>query len=115
MRELDARGLLPPVAFWLYNVESHRWRLTFAEKDINVKGARAEYGRMRDVLQEIPEPEDEDDYLMTLDDITLVDESAPIVKGLRKVMQPGSKRAVRLTNYYVDGAYIDDAYVYHAR
>lgn len=66
---------------------------------------------MQQVLAELSQ--NEDDYQMTLDDITLLSSNAPLVSLVRKVMKAGSKKSgIRLTNSAIDGTFIDDAYIY---
>ncbi len=103
--KLDASGVQPNAAFWLYDAEAQTWKLVIAEIEVGKNGPKHEYHRIRQLLDQISG--------ISLDDISLTTPDANVVQLLRSAVKTGSRiTGIRLRNNAINGTLIGDAYVY---
>jgi hypothetical protein len=109
VRKLDASGIPPDAAFWLYSPDSESWKLILVEVQLARQGPRAGYSAIQKVLAKYA------DELsgLTLQHLVLERPDARIVSLLRKALRtaPGVS-GVRFKSNVIDGTLVDDAYVY---
>lgn len=111
VRALEDAGRQPAAAFWLYNPESLSWRLVISDELVGTAGPLAAYRR----LQELLEQRREEFGGLTLANISLWEPDSVIVSSLRRgLRQEQPVEGMRLSNSYIEGSWIEDAYVYRA-
>jgi len=109
LRRLDSAKVAIKAAYWMYRVEPGRWRLVLASPDYNKIGPTKTIEKIQLALENIKE----EDGIVTLWDISVVDSTDSIVKAMKKALKKRKDVSVtRLTDTYIDGHYIDDAYIY---
>ena len=109
VRKLDASGLAPDAAFWLYSPDNESWKLILVEVTLARRGPRAGYAEIQKVLSRHA---GELSGLM-LHHLVLEKPDAQIISLLRKVSRTGrGVSGIRLKNNVIDGTLIEDAYIY---
>jgi len=106
---LDEGGIPLDAAYWLYRLESGRWKLVLASPLAASAGALGLYQHVQELLGGGVAPG------LTLGDISVVSPRDPVASGLHRL--PGVDRVAefRLTDGVVNGLSVDDAYVYRTR
>ncbi len=105
---LDSAGIPISAAFWLYFPEPQTWRLVLASTRVDKFGPRKVYHNIQTVLLKLP-----DSKRLSLSDITVVENNAPLVTSLRKALGLAKDvEGVRLGGNTIDGQYIEKAYLY---
>jgi hypothetical protein len=112
VRKLDASGLSPDAAFWLYDSELGSWKLVIAEMKVREEGSKRIYKQIQKHLGELGKSGAE---RLNLDDIYLLPREAPIVALIRSAIRTGPGiSGIRFTKNVVNGRLIDDAYIYRS-
>src|SRR6266550_4760732 len=78
-RRLDEAGFVVAAALWFYDPESNDWRLIIASPGVHTKGLKTFYKEVQSVLRTMPE----DEYAISLKDISVVDLSDPLISLLK--------------------------------
>ncbi len=111
-RKLDEADVDVQASLWLYLVEPNLWRLVIAEPKVRTDGAMRIYKTIQSLISKIPE----DQPKVMLKDISVLETNAPLISALRKLRKTRKKLAgMRLSREYVNGQFIEDAYVYRMK
>jgi hypothetical protein len=93
-------------AFWLYSSERDEWVLYLAVPGVDEMGSMKLYKRLQSILAK-------ESSALTLGDLDVIDTNAPLVRSVRKLVRrhkgPGG---VSISGNYIDGQFIEKAYVY---
>lgn len=112
VESLDARGIPVTGVLWLFDAESHRWRLIVASPWVSQPGiGPIETLRgIRDVLEALKK----NDHSIRLSDVYLYDDKDRLIKTLRRAVRTGRHdvAAIRCTRTWVDGEFIEDGLIY---
>jgi hypothetical protein len=109
--KLDELGVPVTSALWLFAPEVSEWRLLFASPDVNTKGPRDVYKKIRTAIDELgPEAAS-----VPLSVVGLLDPHADLVQLLKLAVKtgPGVSR-IRFSKNVINGHFIDDALIYRA-
>ncbi len=105
---LDQTGIQVSVALWLFSAEDDVWRLVLSSAALDKDGPRKGYTKVLSAIQSLGT-----EVHIDLANITIMPESAGIIRSLHKSAQTGRRaHDVRLGRTYIDGTPVDDAYVY---
>ncbi len=109
IQKMDAAGLQPDAAFWLYDSESQTWKLVIAEVKVGVTGPRKGYRQIQELLRQYSKQIQG----VSLDDISLTTPNAPVVALLGRAIKTGPGiSGIRFVNNVINGTLIEDAYIY---
>lgn len=109
IKKLDESNLAPDAAFWLYSPEKQMWKLLLVEAKLAKKGPREVYSEIQKIMTKYGKELGD----LKLSDLVLERPDARIVELIRKALRTGSKvNGIRFKNNMIDGALIDDAYIY---
>jgi hypothetical protein len=110
---LDEAGLPITAAFWLFVPDLNEWRLLFASPEVNAKGPREVYNRIRETLGQLKDKAER----VPLSIIGVLDGDADVVRLLKLAVRtapaPGVSR-IRFSKNVINGHFIDDALIYRA-
>src|SRR3712207_2306588 len=81
---VDAADIPVVAAYWLYRIESGRWRLVLATPLVETVGSTYVYRRLREMFEAGAGVD------VALDDVSVVGPRDPIASGLHRI--PGSDR-----------------------
>jgi hypothetical protein len=97
-------------ALWLFFSESNQWRLIFASPTVNKEGPGNAYKHIQTALRNLPTGTSS----VGLQDIAVIDASAPVVELLSTVVKTGedSIAGIRFSENVINGHLIEDAYIY---
>lgn len=110
--DLPASHFRVKAAFWMYLPESHEWRLFIATPLVDEQGPQATYRDLRAALL-AANPAVLD---LSLQNISVVSPKDPLVKALQNAMKIDPETSgVRMTRTTLNGAYVEEAYVYRLR
>lgn len=110
LRHLDEASFKVSAAFWLLSPERQDWRLWVATPVVDKVGKRDAYLRLGDILRDA-EPE-----LLVHPVVQLVSPKDKLIRGLRRIFgKTASVEGMRLGSNFIDGIFIEDAYVYRIR
>lgn len=110
VRALDARGLAPGVAFWLWFRDVRDWRLVLAGGTLAEAGAREALVTIREILRE-----QEDTRALTPLDVGVKDEDHRAVRAVRTAISTGPGiHGVRIRDNTVAGIRLQRAFVYRS-
>ncbi|MBM3495148.1 MAG: hypothetical protein FJX72_12635 [Armatimonadetes bacterium] len=109
VERLDAAGLKPEAALWLYDTDRESWKLVISDRWLRKDGPLARYRRVREALQDV-----QDDLRgLPLDAVMLSPPDTGTLGLLRSAMTvEGPFAELRLTGNAFDGQFIEDAYIY---
>ncbi|WBQ14308.1 hypothetical protein L2D00_06380 [Hyphomonadaceae bacterium BL14] len=105
LRSLDSNGYPVCAAFWNYYSELGGWRLVIVPEGFSGGAVTDELLKIRRAFNQQSTPFD-------LSDIKLLPASDPLVRALSKFMRVDGMSGTRFTGNWIDGVYIEDAYVY---
>ena len=106
--KLDADGVSPEAALWLYFADSGAWRLLLGEKKVGTRGPREVYRAVQRALHSL---RNEVAHL-SLEDVSVATPDAPEFKALRQVVTTGPGiGGMRLGKNIIS----DDAYIYRLK
>jgi hypothetical protein len=109
IRALDDTGVSAGAAFWFYFSDIAAWKLVLAEEKLGPEGPREVYRKIQRTIASLSS----EIQTLSLEDVVLTKPDAPIVAVLKKAIQTGPDLVgIRFTNNVVDGALIEDAYIY---
>jgi len=110
-RQIDLAHLGARAVLWMYLAEHNTWRLFIALPKLNEEGPRKMYKKIQSVLAKIPGHQPQID----LSDISLIDTRDPFVSRLRSLVKTGPGiSGTRVSDSFVNGHSIDEAYVYRS-
>ena len=105
--EFDVRA-----ALWFYMPDSEEWRLNFASPAVDEKGPKDAYETVQSQLPELKE-ELEQDYELSLQNISVVSPNDDLVKLLRTAVKTGPGVShIRFARNVINNMFIEDAYIY---
>ena len=104
---LDTLNLSLKAAFWLLDSSTGRWRLILSFPLLHQRGSRYFYKKIQSHILKYP------DRPISLQDISLVDYTEPIINRLKSTIKigPDISRA-RFVNCQINGIQVDEALVY---
>ena len=110
-RKLDESGVPITTALWLFEPELNEWRLLFASPEVDTKGPRDVYERIRQAIDQLGDKAS----LVPLSVIGLLGANADLVQLLKVAVGtgPGVNR-IRFSKNVINGRFIDDALIYRA-
>jgi hypothetical protein len=108
-KKLNESGVPVTTALWLFEPELNEWRLLFASPEVDTKGPRDVYERIRQAIDQLGDKAS----LVPLSVIGLLDANADLVRLLKvgAPTGPGVKR-IRFSKNVINGRCIDDALIY---
>lgn len=110
--KLDASGVSPDAALWVYFPDIGGWKLLLAESKLESAGPREIYREVQKALTAL-----RNQILhLSLEDISVARPNAPIVQLLRQAITtaPGIS-GIRFSRNVINGTMIEDAYIYRLR
>lgn len=98
-------------AFWRYKAEGNNWQLVLVSPQAESNGVISVLGKVRSLIYGPPGKIPGIDLL----DITVIGSHERIASGLAERNRKYNLSGQRLSNYYVNGIFIDDGYMYFMR
>ena len=112
LKKLDHINFDIKAAFWFYLSEPEEWRLFFASPAVDKKGPKKAYEKVQSLLPELKE-ELEQDYELSLQNISVVSPNDDLVKLLKTAVKTGPGVShIRFARNVIDNVFIEDAYIY---
>jgi len=112
LSKLDEIKFNVRAAFWFYMPDSEEWRLIFASPAVDKKGPKEAYEKVQSQLPELKE-ELEQDYELSLQNISVVSPNDDLVKLLKTAVKTGPGVShIRFARNVIDNVFIEDAYIY---
>jgi hypothetical protein len=109
VRRLDEAHLEVNAALWLYVPDANLWRLVIASPAVKDAGPKRVYQKIQSVLSQVPDGA----YKITLSDISVVENTDPLVTLLRTSVKTGMDISeLRFSRNTINGHFIEDAYLY---
>ena len=105
---LDKKQINVMAAFWIYDSESEKWRLTLAMQIVDEKGPKESYREVQMVLS-APSAEK---LNLSLRDVTVVSPESELVKLLRSAIHLEGTGGIVFEGNTINGTYIEKAYIY---
>jgi len=111
-RQLDDARLLIDACLWFYTTDSNAWRFIIASPEVRAHGPKWMYKKIQTVIFKMP-PEQP---TIPLKDISVVDDQDPLIALLRVLIRTGDEISnIRFSQIVINGALIEDAYIYRIR
>lgn len=107
VRKIEASPLHLCAALWFQESTDADWRLIFAFPEVRLEGPKSVYKKVRSISNKLPPSEPK----IKSEDISVVDDKdrfISIFKGVVRVDGGG----VRFSRNFINGLYIEDAYIY---
>ena len=109
VRRLDKAHLEVNASLWLYIPDANLWRLVIASPAVKDEGPKRVYQKIQSVLSQASE----DAYKVALSDISVVENSDPLITLLRTSIKTGMGiSGLRFSRNTINGHFIEDAYLY---
>ena len=109
VRRLDEAHLEVNASLWLYIPDANLWRLVIASPAVKDEGPKRVYQKIQSVLSQVPD----EAYKVTLSDISVVENTDPLVTLLRTAVKTGMGiSGLRFSRNTINGHFIEDAYLY---
>ncbi len=109
VEKLDAAGLSPASAAWVYDTDREAWKLVISDDRVRTDGPTAAYGRLWEALRE----EADDLAGVPVDAVILSPPDTGTLGLLRSAIRAeGPVASRRLTGNVINGQFIEDAYIY---
>ena len=109
VRRLDEAHLEVNASLWLYMPDANQWRLVIASPAVKNEGPKRVYQKIQSVLSQAPDDVDK----VTLSDISVVENTDPLVTLLRNAVKTGKGiSGLRFSKNTINGHFIEDAYLY---
>ncbi len=108
-RRLDEAHLEVCASLWLYLPEKNLWRLIVASSAVRQDGPKKVYQHIQTILSKMPDKP----WKIPLHDISVVEESDPLIASLRTSMDTKDEMSGRrFSRDTINGHFIEDAYIY---
>jgi hypothetical protein len=108
-RLLDKAHLEVRASLWLYLPDKNLWRLIVASPAVRQDGPKKVYQHIQTILSKMSDKS----WKIPLHDISVVEESDPLIASLRTSL--GTKDGIagrRFSRDTINGHFIEDAYIY---
>jgi hypothetical protein len=110
LRLLDDAKFRVVAALWRYASESEDWRLLIATPIVDRYGKLAAYQRLDRIIRTNAP------HLLLAPRVTLVGSKDKLIRGLRRIFgKAASIDGMRLGNNFIDGEFLEAAYVYRIK
>ena len=112
VEKLDASGVSPDAAFWLYFPDTRVWKLVLVAVKVAQNGPRVVYRSVQKALQSLRN----EIVHLSLDDVVVAKPDMPVVALLSRAIstRPGIG-GIRFSRNAINGQMIDDAYIYRLK
>ena len=109
IERLDSLNSNVRAAFWIYLSEEKSWKLMIISETVKDSGPREFYKRIVEANSKAKETE----QIISLNDVGVADTSDELVRLLKGTVATGNGiSGIRLSRNTVNGAYIEDCYIY---
>lgn len=109
VRRLDEAHLAVNASLWLYIPDINLWRLVIASPAVKEEGPKKIYQKIQSVLSQASD----DAFKVTLSDISVVENSDPLITLLRTSVTTGiGISGLRFSRSTINGHFIEDAHLY---
>jgi hypothetical protein len=105
VQQLDRSDFPIEAALWLYLPDSQQWRLMLASPEVKIHGPKKGYKQIQSALTQLAPR-------LSLQNVTLVDSTDPLILLLKKTLKTDGGTGVRFRGNTVNGVFIEDAYIY---
>ena len=110
--KLDATGVSPDAAMWVYFPEIGAWKLLLAETKLGAAGPREVYRAVQKALTSLRN----EVVHLSLEDVSVAKPDAPLIGLLRQLIVTGPGiHGIRMSRNVVNGSMIEDAYIYRLK
>lgn len=110
LKALDDAGVDVRACLWFYHAPASEYRFVVAMRGIDEKGPLWGYGRVDAPLRNAGLFD-----RFQSDRIVVKDANDPLIKAVRSMIRSAKpSNGMRITNSYVNGEYIEDAYIYRS-
>jgi hypothetical protein len=111
-QQLEAARLIIDASLWFYTTDSNAWRFIIASPEVRVNGPKWVYKKIQTIIFRMP-PEKS---VISLRDITVVDNQDPLISLLRVAVKTGEVVSnIRFSQNVINGVLIEDAYIYRIK
>ena len=108
-RRLDEAHLEIRASLWLYLPDKNLWRLIVASPAVRQDGPKKVYQHIQTILSKMSDKP----WKIPLHDISVVEESDPLIASLRTSMGPQDRMSGRrFSRDTINGYFIEDTYIY---
>ena len=108
VNKLDDSNTKVNAAFWLLSPEHNFWQLMISLRGAEKDGPKKTYTKIQRAISKIEKPSS-----LSLDDVTLLKSSTPILKLMKTAVRTGPEvSGIRFTNNVINGQLIPGAYIY---
>ena len=112
LKKLDKIKFNVKAALWFYMPDSEEWRLLFASPLVDKIGPTKTYEKIQSLLPELQE-ELEQNYELSLQNISVVSPKADLIKLLKTAVKTGPGVShIRFARNVINNVFIEDAYIY---
>ena len=112
LKKLDKIKFDVKAAFWFYMPDSEEWRLFFASPLFDEKGPTKTYEKVQSLLPRLEE-QLEQDYELSLQNISVVSPNDDLIKLLKTAVKTGPGIShIRFARNVINNVFIEDAYIY---
>ena len=108
---LDGTELKVRSALWFYFDDIERYRLVLEVRGLDKKGPKKIYQKIQVALRKTESAK----IVLSLEEISLIKETSPLIalfRGVMKIGSPTTTGSARFTNTTINGHLIDDALIY---
>jgi hypothetical protein len=111
VRKLDASGLDPEAAFWMYYPDIKAWKLSIFISKVAMLGPKDVYAQIQKIIKKYPQ-----EITLSLEDVALIRLGSPLLALLRIAIKIGPGIGpVRFKKNVINGTLIEDAYIYRMK
>jgi len=108
-RRLDEAHLEVRASLWLYIPDKNLWRLIVASPAVRQDGPKKVYQQIQTILSKMSDKT----WRIPLHDISVVEDSDPLIALLRISMSTGDGiSGIRFSRDTINGHFIEDTYIY---
>ncbi len=108
-RKLDDLNWIVSASMWFYFTEQNQWRLILGSSSVGKDGPKKAYKNIQLAISKLSEEKPK----ISLQDITVVDTSHPLLKLMGHTICTGNGiSGIRFSKNVINGQLIEDAYIY---